>query len=587
MALTYLPMLLQQDVNKLYPDILNFDITPPPHWNGRVSHTFFLKRRWWFLQNVDFGWDKLLDYMEFNWNKYWLVKDWTDIKLRKNNSTTTLFTGTFSTAVNHRILLMSAASWTQLMNWTWATSNVNAWVYTITDSTKTWTVNAYAWKYIYIQTATTWQWQVFKIQSNTATVLTLARWREVQPVASTYYIFDSFAEVPWIVASDWLYAVHNDTSIYKQANFWTVIDAIYTQWRLMCVDTNSNVIVSYEWYNSWFIDQTSIIWTYSWVKSMVQFQDFILMLSDTRIWIIKKISTSVLNGNPIDTFKPVTITNLLWAFSAKSFAVYNQWLYLFTSAKRFVAITITPAWTDRYTVTQEDQWMYIQQFLDSIDSTYDVSIAINAEKIVIASSNDTIHNFYLYDTYYKFRYRWNTLLPIHWLVVFNDIYFLWDILYTYDKDRVIDNWNNDYIPYIRVIFWESDIFSLKNVMSNKIYIWKNTNPLSKIKRKLHLDWWVYTAQTTFEKLKYLSDVTSYWPNTAIWNNILWYWIFGWSWITISDYVLSWINVVEIPVNFTCTLMEMEVLGNFEFWWMMIWYEIMEPVVTPVNSVLWL
>jgi hypothetical protein len=82
MALTYLPMLLQQDVNKLYPDILNHDIIPPPHWNGRVSHTFFLKRRGWFVASTDFGWDKVLDYLEFNWDKYWLVKDWTNVKLR-------------------------------------------------------------------------------------------------------------------------------------------------------------------------------------------------------------------------------------------------------------------------------------------------------------------------------------------------------------------------------------------------------------------------------------------------------------------------------------------------------------------------
>lgn len=49
-----LPMLLQQEANKLYPDIKNCDITHPPMYPGRVSHNFLLKKRSGIGLNVDF-----------------------------------------------------------------------------------------------------------------------------------------------------------------------------------------------------------------------------------------------------------------------------------------------------------------------------------------------------------------------------------------------------------------------------------------------------------------------------------------------------------------------------------------------------
>jgi len=587
MEITYLPMLLQQDANKLYPDIANFDIVPPPHRPWRVSHTFFLKRRGWFAEYEDFWWDKVIDYLEFWWSKYWLVKSWTDLKLMKDWSATTLFTWTYSSLVNHRLLLVSACSWTKLDSWTWATSNVTSWVYTITDSTKSRTTNAFALKYIYVYEAATWQWQVFRISSNTATELTLERWWSVQPTNIKYHIFTSFSEVPALISNDWLYIVHNDTTIQKVINFSTVVDVIYNLWRMMYVDSNDNVVVSYQWYSCLFIDQTSIIWTFSWLNAMVQFQDFVLMMSSTRVWMIKKESVEVIDSEVIDVFKPVIISNLLWTFWRKSFAVYNQWLYLFTSAKRFVALTITPSWTDRYTVTQEDQWIYIQQYLDSIWNTNDVSIAINAEKIVFVNSSSTSYNMYIYDTYYKFWHRWDTELPIHGVVVFNNIYYLWDMVYDYDVSYTKDILTLDYTPYLKVIFGESDIFSLKNIITNKYYIWKNTDSNTKITRKAHVDWWKYSVSTTLKDSQYILNSSIYNANWTQWSTVLWYWIFWWYWFSASDYLIAWTNIIEIPISILCSLMEIEIEWDIEFWWMILWYSISEPVVTPINSVLWL
>jgi hypothetical protein len=48
------------------------------------------------------------------------------------------------------------------------------------------------------------------------------------------------------------------------------------------------------------------------------------MLTNTRIGMIKKETLTVVSSETIEVYKPVTITNLLGTFSAKSFSVYNQ-----------------------------------------------------------------------------------------------------------------------------------------------------------------------------------------------------------------------------------------------------------------------
>lgn len=590
MELTYLPMLLQQDVNKLYPDIKDHDIIPPPHWNWRVSHTFFLKSRWGLNLSVDFGGDKVIDYLEYNGDKYWLIQDWTDLILRKNNSSTTLLTKWIDDSINHRLLLLSSVWWAELDSGTWASSNVNTGVYTITDSTKSWTANEYAGKFIYIANADTGTWQIFQISSNTRTILTLSRWRELAPTNISYYIFESWKEVPAVITDDWIYVVHNDASIYKLNNFGTVIDAIYNMWRFIAVDTNDNIIVSYAWYNAHFIDNTSIIGTFSWVLAITSFQDFVLLIGNTRLWLIKKEVVSVTIGSAevsIETFKPILLTDLLWAFSKKSFRVYNQWLYIYTSAKRFIALSINPAGTDRYTISQEDQWIYIQQFLDSISVDDEVSIVINAEKISLVHKTDTITNIFLYDTYYSFRYRWTTTLPIHGNIVYNNIYYLWDKVYVYDWNIDKDYWNLAYIPKIRVLFGESDMFSIKNIVSHKLYIWKHTDQNITITYNAHLNWWKYNVRNTLASLKYLDDVIIYSQWTWLGNTLQWLWIYWWYWVDAWEYFVADTNVIEIPTKLVCSLLEIELEWDLEFGGMLLWYHVIDPSITPIDSVLWI
>lgn len=579
--MAYLSMLLQQDVNKLYPDILNHEISPPPHWPGRVSHTFFLKRRPGLNQQIGFGWDKVLDYLQYWGNEYWLVKDSTNIKIYK--WATLLSTKIYSTSVNHKLFTIGWPSGTLQDSWTWASSNVALWVYTITDTTKTWTVNAFALKWIYIYDADVWTWQVLQIISNTADTLTLYSGWITQPTNISYKIFDDYSEIVAFIADDWIYAVHNDTEIIKLKRYWTVIDCVYTLWRLFAIDINDNALVSEEWTNCYYYWQP--IWTYGWVLWMTTFQDFVLMLWADRIWMIKKETINLdSESNPIETFKTLTVSNTVWAFNRKSFTTYNQWLYVFTAIKSLVALTITPAGTDRFVVSEEDQWIYIQQFLDSISSSDDVWLAINSEKIYLTHSSSSKNNIYLYDTYYKFRYRWNTELPVHWAVLFNNIYFLWDIVYKIDSSLTKDLSTNDYTPRIKSILWEEDIFSLKTYMMHKLYIWSETDDETKLKYVCHVDWWKYEVETDFKNIKYISDAILYNSDWAWWRDMFWYWIFWWTWFTVSDYILWAVNTVEFPVTLTASMVELYIEWDIEFGWQLMQYELYDPHITPLNSV---
>ncbi len=581
--MAYLSMLLQQDVNKLYPDILNHEISPPPQWPGRVPHSFFLKRRPWINQQISFGWFKVLDYLRFNWHEYWLVKDWTNLKLYKDS--TLLSTKTYSTSVNHKLLTLQAPTWTLLDSWTWASSSATLWTFKITDATKTWTINAYAFKWIYITNATIGKWQIFQIASNTATELTLVSWWDTQPTWISYSIFDSISEAVAFIANDWIYVVHNLTSILKISTLWTIKDCVYNLWRIFAVDANDNAIVTNSWTNCFYY--TLPIWTYSWVQWMVAFQDFVLMMCTDRIWMIKKESIVVgTNWETIETFKTLTITNVLGTFNNKSFTVYNQWLYVFTWTKKLIALTITPSGTDRFTVQQDDQWIYIQQFLDWITTWDDIQIAINAQKVCLVHNNWTDHNIYLYDTYYKFRYRRDTELAIHWVVVYNILYFLWDKVYVTDTAIKVDSWNKDYTPRIRSILWEDDIFSIKTYQMHKLYIWWETDANTLIKYVAHIDWGKYEVTTTLSNIKYLNDVALYNADWTRWKDLFWYWIFGWTWFDIKDFVLWYVNTVEIPLTLTSTLTEVYIEWDIEFGWMLMQYDAYDPYITPIESVQW-
>lgn len=577
-------MLLSQDVNKLYPDILNHEISAPPQWKGRVSHSFFLKRRPGLNTQVNFWGNDVIDYLQYEWFEYWLVKSWSNIKLYKWASV--LYTGTYNSAVNHKLFTTGWPSGVMQDSGTSLTATANLGTYTLTDSSKSWVVNAYAAKYIYIVTAGTGTWQVFRIISNTATVLTLESWWTIAPAwVTSYKIFDNYSETVAFVWGDGIYTVNNDTNINKMNNFGTVIDCTYSLWRNFIVDTNNNVWVSDEW--RWCYFSAVPIWTYSWVLSIASFQDFVLLMCKDRIGMIKKVSYTIdTDGSVLETFKTLTVSTNIWVFSAKSFAVYNQWLYIFSAINKLVALSITAAGTDRFTVTQTDQWIFIQQFLDNVKSTDVVSLWINAEKICLTIKNSDESLIFFYDTYYNFWYRWSTQLNITGVAIYNNIFFIGSWVFKIDKSLSKDTWALDYTPELRSIIGEENIFSLKNYRMHKLYIWADTDDMTKIKYICHLDWSKYSVETDFKNIKYLQDSTLFTDSNWFGSSMFGYWIFGWEWFSMSEFIMWYVNTIEFPITLTSSLTEIYITWDIEFGWMMFEYEELSPTITPLNSVAW-
>ena len=77
------PLLFQQQLNQYYKDILNCEIVHPAYWNWKVPETFFLRKRKWIDIYEDWGWDEVIDYIEFDWEEYAIVKQDSNIQIKK------------------------------------------------------------------------------------------------------------------------------------------------------------------------------------------------------------------------------------------------------------------------------------------------------------------------------------------------------------------------------------------------------------------------------------------------------------------------------------------------------------------------
>jgi hypothetical protein len=64
---------LTQDFNKLYTDVLNCDIVPPPFYTGRVPQTFVFKKRGAFVaDDTAQTFDTIYDIYEEGINTYYI-----------------------------------------------------------------------------------------------------------------------------------------------------------------------------------------------------------------------------------------------------------------------------------------------------------------------------------------------------------------------------------------------------------------------------------------------------------------------------------------------------------------------------------
>lgn len=583
---------LWQDFNKVYADVVNSSIIPPPHYTWRVPHSFFFTKRWGFSE---YAWsqsfDEIYDIVESWSDIYYLWKIWSNVKMKKNS--TELYSWTYVAWVNYKFYYINSAKWTLSESWTaweWVTSWSDV---IIRDTTKTWTVNAYAWKYVYVYEATAWTWQIMQIDSNTATDLVVTQsWWKTPPTGAKYYIFSNFWDTLSFVWPDYCYIVHNDSTIVKIKTVQNPIDAIYWNWRNYIVDTNKKVFVSAEaWLFANYFNQRSLIWAVDDVVNIIDFRDFVLLLWLSKISVIRsseKVATTVSWASEIlTTFSIVTVTNQVWLYAQGAFSIYNNWLYILSTFKQFLSVNIESVGIDKFTVSNQNNWIYIQKFLDTIASTDHIRIAITDQNIYIIVNNWSLTNIYIYDYIYLWWHRWRTNLVIWW---YKKLKFFWKKIYEISTTSILDDWTDTYDQNIKIIVWEENIFNMKRSLLVKFYITRNTSLNSKCVFTIEAWGNVDIFEKELNELWYLQFAAWLysWTSNTLWSNILWYWLLWSQKLSLSNIVADIANI-EIPTWFFHELLIIELKwegsNRVEFWWMMEWYTLYEPQVTPFKNVI--
>ena len=585
MEFVSLPLI--QDFNKLYTDILNCDIVAPPFYPWRVPQTFFLKKRWAFVWIV---WAEVFDtiydiYEEWS-DIYYIGRIWNNVLVKMNS--TTIYTWTFVDWVQYKFFTAQWPKWTVQESWIWAN-----WVtippdIVIQDLTKTWVVNAYAWKYVYIYEADTWVWQSFYIDSNTATDLYItSTWWKVAPVNAKYKIFDFYWYNPSFVAWDYVYNIQDVTSVLPIISIPTPMDAIYFNWNYYIAAQDKNIHVWWDWIFSTYFSWRSNIWTSPDLQNIINFKDYVLLLWTKWMSLVRTIVrvdalwTSVTERTIIPFSYDISI------FKQWAYVIYNTWLYLISQNKKFIWIEITDVWIDKYTVNTKNQWIYIQQFLDSITTSDEINIWINDENIYITVRGSWKSTIFNYDVMYMWWHRWETLL---WINNFKNNKFIWDTLYTKAYDAWTDEWALQYNQKIRTVVWEDIVFLMKRALLTKLYIWKNTTKGTYIEYSV-LAWGNADKYIkNFEESTYIQDVAWYSLQTdwTVWTNILWFSLL-WDSLTTGLDLLADFALIENPTWFFYEICIIDIIWNwteeFEFGWMILWYQKFEPQVTSYKNVI--
>jgi hypothetical protein len=594
-------LLLQPWLNKTYTDIVNSEISVPPYYPWKVQHTFFLRKRKWIHQFKDFGWDEILDFILFEDNYYALVKDWTNVYLKKNTAWSILWTWTYNTTTKFQFNTFQSAKWTILDSWINADWIVASSDTLLEDTTKAWTVNEYAGNYVYITWTWVWAWRVSQIGWNTATWLKIDWWYNT-PDSVNYSIFEDYGEVLAFTWWNWLYTINNETSpwIIRASKLWNIIDFTIVNHRLIYLLEDWYLWESLGWYFMFQTEDLKYIGRVAWALAIFQYNDFIICWSKESITIIKSQSTKVTEFYvetwevlskqvSLDNYTISQTINTMWLFSKDSYVIYNTWVYLFTANRKFIALWITWVTDTQYSIKQDDQWWLIQKYLDNISDDASVSMSITEESIRILSNNWEESFIYIFNLLYTTWHTWETDLYLTSIKKYIDQYYFWDKIYIYDDDtldddiRYKDAWIYEYNQEITAIIWEAEIMSMKRYLLAKFLIWVNTDPETIIKFTSRFWWKEYNIRATFEDLQYLKKAALTDSSWTLWVPITWTWVFWWP---LWD-LITWdsdISLVEIPLWQAANMFKVKIIWDIEFWWMMVAYDVLQTHLTELQWV---
>lgn len=111
-----------------------------------------------------------------------------------------------------------------------------------------------------------------------------------------------------------------------------------------------------------------------------------LVLTKSGIDVILTVQTNV--SGTVYTFEVLSnMTRDIAIYGQNYFLIYNQGFYIISNNKRFLSVTITPQPNDKYTITLTPQGMYIQKFLDAIQSADRVRFWVYDQDIYILQWN--------------------------------------------------------------------------------------------------------------------------------------------------------------------------------------------------------
>ena len=621
------PLLFQQELNTFYKDVLNCEITHPWYREWRVPETFFLRKRRWIDMYYNRWWDEVLDYILFAWKEYALVRDWIYlyVKVRWTNWPEIISRDTYNANVNH-----SFKEWFQTVKWalktSWSSiSFVNetdpefvAWVIMLKDSTANWTPWAYAWMYVILVDWWAdwyrWDWQVCRISTNTATTLTLETWVAIPPYICPYRIYDDYWECLSFVWWTYLYSIANDQIqssswisnwLIKYANFseiWAeIVDADWNDWRIFVIRKDWAVLCSATtdsdwdtalnwWMFAWYWNNSSTIWYVSWAIRIMRFNNIVVIFTKNKIYLVKSTTVSANNSDWESFTYQWYMTNLafwfLWLHNMKAVCSYNTWIYFLSNKNTFLSLNIEETYYNYYRTTTEDMWVDIQQWLDNVWPNDPVSIWINAETIYLTRKQPTYTTIFQYDVYYKFWHRRETQLSITNINVSTDVTYMWPLCYRYNlNNNMVDYVDLPYTQKLRFINWDADVFSLKTILYHKLFLWPETDKESYCLYKARLSTWTYKYKIPFNNVDYLNKIDNLSVDETLWNSLLWYQVLWWLsedsliWTLVSD-----VDVVDIPLWLTYSVLEITIVWQFEIWWNLLWALVHDDHLTPYEDV---
>lgn len=588
----YFNWILQQDFNKIYTTLENNQIIKPPYLEWRVPHTFYFSKRWWFAIRDILNYIEIYDIKYWEWDLWtiWLVEtDVPDEKLVVKKNWIEIFHSSYSEDKNHKFIFWPGVKWDIIYKWEDRMSNwidTTEWPY-FEDTSWNFTEDL-TWKYLYIYDAKKWYWESFRILENTSTRI-YVNWYQWTTEEWSYIVTEQYWDTLYFLWWDWLYWLHNlNWWILHAKWFWELKDIEFFENRFFWLDINNNIICWMQTFLLLFINQSSYITTITGLLNLTVFNDYLLLLAEESINLIKKV-TQYVDWVENITFTTSLVTRDFWIFNKNAYNVFNEWLYILDSHRKFVALSLTPVTDERFMVSTTDEWIYIQKYLDNISRADKLRISIDTNEIRIFVKKQTWTDIFIYDRYYLGWHMWNTVLPIsnyYWPWEF----FYWDNTYTTNENETSDYMWWEIVQKIKLIIWEENLTSFKRIIFHKMILWQETT------KGFLVRYDVFSWSDRVEFFKNIDRVrlldqwelvigAKWW---TLWQVLLWLWLLADWWNSISNlYPLVW--TVKVNLWVWLELMLMELVADKEkkivYWWQVVAYEIIEPGITDPKNVL--